>query len=139
LTDHHAVPLLHGDLHEGPALQAAVEGRVVDEHVDAAEPRERLGGQALRVGLARHVALDPEGLRPARLDLLHGRLRVGQVRHDDACALRGRPQAVRAADALGASGDDDDLLLESHGSLLAALVAPRPYNKNLIGSWLRTR
>ena len=49
---HHPVPLLDGNLHERPALQRAVEGGVVHQHVDAAEPRERRGGQALRVRLA---------------------------------------------------------------------------------------
>src|SRR5437867_4372160 len=46
---HDPVPLLDGNLHEGAPLEGAVEGRVVDQHVDAAESREGFSGEALRV------------------------------------------------------------------------------------------
>jgi hypothetical protein len=44
-------------------------GRVVDEHVEAAEPRERLRDEALGVGGSTHVAHEREDAAPEALDL----------------------------------------------------------------------
>ena len=62
-----------------------------DQYVDAAESREGLSGEALRVLLPGDVAFDPQGLRAAGFDLFDGGLRVGDVRDDDARAFLGRP------------------------------------------------
>src|SRR2546425_1215393 len=86
---------------------------------------ERLGREPLRIVLARHIARDAQGLGAQGLDLLHGRRRVGDVGHDHMPAFGRRPEAVRAPDALGASGDDDDLVFQSHGS---SSLRRRPYS-----------
>src|SRR5467141_2850007 len=120
---HHPVPLLDGDLHERAALEVAVERRVVHEGVDAPEPREGLGGQPLRVGLARDIAGHGQRLPAARLDLRAHRLAVEDVGGDDPRALGGEAQRVGAADAAAGARDDDDAIGQTHGDLLPALGA----------------
>src|SRR5262249_48357060 len=95
---------------------------VVDEGVDPSEARERLGGQPLRVALARDVARDGERLAAARLDLRDDWLAIQDVRRDDARALGGEADAVGASDAARAAADNDDLTREAHGVLLLALA-----------------
>src|SRR2546421_571554 len=120
---HHLVPLLDGDLHERAAFEVAVERRVVHEGVDAPEAREGLGGQPLRVGLARDIAGHGERLPAARLDLRAHGLAVEDVGGDDARARGGEAQRVGAADAAAGARDDDDAIGQTHGDLLPALGA----------------
>src|SRR5262245_3107561 len=111
---HDLVPFLDRNLHERAAHDRAVDCGVVHQHVDRAESREGLGGQAQRIALARDIALHAQRLRAPGLDLLDGGLGIDDVGHHDAGALRGDTQAVFASDASRAARDDDDLVLEAH-------------------------
>src|SRR5712691_6908294 len=63
------VPRLLWHLPEQATIGTVRGGGVVDEHIDAAEPREGVRDEALRVGRAAHVADHREGTTPEALDL----------------------------------------------------------------------
>src|SRR5436853_178689 len=65
----HEIPRLFRYLPDQASIGAVGCRRVVDEHVDAAEPRERLGDEAFGIGGAAHVAHEREGAASQALDL----------------------------------------------------------------------
>src|SRR3989441_950402 len=128
------VPRLLWHLPEQATIGTVRGGGVVDEHIDAAEPREGVRDEALRVGRAAHVADHREGTTPEALDLpgqalealppepyfrepllvLVPRPAGRHVRHDDIGARAGERDGNRAPHPLRprTSSDQHDLAFE---------------------------
>ena len=85
---------------------------VVDQHVDAAERRDRLGEQAAHVVRLADIGLAHRGEATGLLDLarqrLGGRGALGIVDHDRE-AVTGETLGDRRADAARGTGDECDL------------------------------
>jgi hypothetical protein len=139
----HEVPRLFRHFPDEPAIRAVRRGRVVDQHVDAAEALERLLDEPLGIGGSAHVAdqredaaselldLGGEALEPfpARADLLQPLVvlvagPIGRdVGRDDVGASPRERDRKRAADSAypSAPGDQHAPALEfAHGNASSA-------------------
>jgi hypothetical protein len=115
---HHLLPFPERDLGERPHLERGVEARVVDEHVEAATPRERLVDEPRDLRLVGDVGGEAHPVRVRRGRLLG----AAQVGDDDPGALGSEPVGDRPADPLRRSGDDGDLPLKlRHDPLFYAI------------------
>ena len=93
-----------------------VPAGVVDQAVESAVPRERLGEERLTVLVPRHVAADEgRGARPGGRDTLGNggpEVRLEPTEHNVGARL-GEDIDTSFADALGATGDDRYLVSDS--------------------------
>ena len=107
---HRAVPGLFGDRQDGAAR---VDAGVVAERVDAPVLLQGEAHDALDVGVGGHVGLARVGLQAALAEQLLGALGLRGVvaDGDHGVAPRGERRGDRAADAVGAAGDDGDARL----------------------------
>src|SRR6185369_86060 len=138
---------LFRDLPKQTTVGSMGRGRVVDEHVDAAEPRKRFLHEPLGVGGATHVALEREDSaseafdllgqafqsRPAQADLLEpflvlvARAAARDIGRDDIGAGPSERDREGAADSANApaSGDQHAPSFEfAHGPYLPILWIP---------------
>ncbi len=118
----HAVPFVHPQRgHRGQRHHAGI----VDDHVDASETFERMGGEGLDVRAARHVQRPGLGDAAARRDVGHDALEpvgaAGAQQHRGA-AVREQPRRG-FADAAAGAGDEDDFgeWVVLHGKFLGSL------------------
>ena len=113
---HHAAPLRHGHRRGGGAVDDA---GIVDQHVDAAEPRQRSrehrrgGGLVGDIGVERHMSCVPgsfdRGQQGDRLSRGFGRAAMVD---EDPRALGREPDGDRPSDAAGRAGHQRDLAVE---------------------------
>src|SRR5205085_553732 len=98
-------------------VPVAVERRVVDEDVDAAEALHRRGDARLHRRGVGHVAVCVvDGSERAQFRKRLRRVDVVDVGELHRRALAEEALGVRTPDAPGTSGDDGDAPFESHGS-----------------------
>ena len=91
-----------------------------DEHVDAPEPLDRRLRHRLVVRPARRVEVVSEGLPSPLLDEGDGLGGVEDVGHHHVRPFLGEAHATRAADAVGASGDDRRATFQASGHVPAS-------------------
>jgi len=100
---------------------AVVDAGVVHHAVDAAVLLQHGGNGGADGRLVRHLAGKAVGAPALRLQSGHERVRLGGVAAEDAGdgALGGKAPGDGFADALGAAGDEDDLVFqfEVHGGV----------------------
>src|SRR5690606_25653416 len=100
---------------------------IVDEDVDAAEPRQRGVDHPLDIGGVADIDRQAERRAASVDDRRHGVVDgPARARRDrDLATLLGQAQRNRAADALTATGDDGDLAgkFEIHGGLRSKTAA----------------
>jgi hypothetical protein len=116
-----AVPVLLGHV---PERRAALDARVVDEHVEPAERRGALRHEAADLRDLADVRPDEVRAPPHRPDLRGDaarRLGAAVVVHDDVGALAREPQRDGATDAAAAPRDEGRLALEPHGGQWTSL------------------
>jgi hypothetical protein len=104
------MPLTFGlvDVLEAPPLERAVEGGVVDQHVDAAKGLLGGVGHGQRAGPVGGVEVDAEGLAALALDGGHGLGAIAHVGdHHGRTLARQRP-GVLLSQAPRRAGDDGD-------------------------------
>jgi hypothetical protein len=108
----HGLPVLHRHLGEG---LVGTDRRVVDEDVDAAELRHRLGDHRIDLILPGNVGDDGDRLDTAGPSLLCDRIGlrlVGPRVDDDVRAFRGQLQDRRAPDVAARAGHQGHLAFE---------------------------
>src|SRR5581483_7759383 len=130
----HAVPLLERQVLGGPLPEVLrdVDRRVVEQDVDAAVARLRLGHQARHALQIGHVGRAGPGGAAGRADLgrhaLAGR-RV-QLGDDHLGAFLRDPPRIGPADPVAGAGDDRHLVLQprAHAPLPRTTCYPQPYS-----------
>src|SRR5690606_26485107 len=110
-----AVELVLGHVQRGPV--AVRPARVVDHGVEPAVVLHGGDHQGLHVGRVRHVGGHEAGPAAGRGDLGRHALAAGgvDVVDDDGRAFLGQPLGDTLADAAAGAGDDDGLVLQTHG------------------------
>lgn len=104
-------------LFRGPSkVLARHQARIQYQDIDLAEPGDRLGNEALRLGDFANVGLDCDAAVCAELlDELVGRRSVTGVVDDDGCTLGCELLDNRLPNPLGGSSDQCDFAGERHG------------------------
>ena len=129
----HAVEILFGEIEE---IAGVRDAGVVDEHVDAAVPRERPRDDRVDVRLARDVAADELGAGDRRRGGRAGGL-VAIGEHDRR-ALGGEALRAREADAARGAGDDGHAVLQAGVRCMTRSSAAMPHrHRRRAAQWLR--